>query len=70
METVSYTHLDVYKRQELRRTGFPSGTPIGINNISGGKPPLRIPYVQSEKAANQNNIPVVDIFNTKIFWVK
>lgn len=55
---------------ELRRTGFPTGTPIGINNVSGGKPPLRLPYVQSEKAANQANIPVVDIFNTKIFWEK
>lgn len=55
---------------ELRRTGFPAGTPVPLSNISGGKPPLRMPYVQSEKAANAANMPVIDIFNTKIFWEK
>jgi hypothetical protein len=55
---------------ELRRTGFPLGTPIPLNNVSGGKFPLRLPYPQSELAGNSANVPVIDIFNTKIFWEK
>lgn len=55
---------------EYRRTGFPSNLPVGINNASGGKLPLRIPYPQNELASNGANVPVVDIFTTKIFWEK
>ncbi|RZK59616.1 MAG: SusD/RagB family nutrient-binding outer membrane lipoprotein [Pedobacter sp.] len=55
---------------EYRRTGFPTNLPVGINNASGGKLPLRIPYPQNELAANGTNVPVIDIFTTKIFWEK
>ena len=55
---------------EFRRTGFPTGVPISLNAISGGKYPLRIPYVQSELASNASNVPTIDIFSTKIFWEK
>jgi hypothetical protein len=55
---------------EYRRTGFPTNLPIGINNSSGGKLPLRIPYPQNELAANAPNVPTINIFNDKIFWVK
>lgn len=55
---------------EFRRTGFPTGVPISLNAISGGKYPLRIPYVQSELASNSANIPKIDIFTSKIFWEK
>ncbi|MXV49887.1 SusD/RagB family nutrient-binding outer membrane lipoprotein [Pedobacter sp. HMF7647] len=53
---------------EFRRTGYPVNTPMPLNNISGGKHPLRIPYVQDEIGANSANVPQVDIFSTKIFW--
>jgi hypothetical protein len=55
---------------EYRRTGFPINLPVGLNNISGGKLPLRIPYPQNELASNKANVPVIDIFSTKIFWEK
>ncbi|KLT64680.1 SusD/RagB family nutrient-binding outer membrane lipoprotein [Pedobacter sp. BMA] len=55
---------------EYRRTGFPANLPIGINNASGGKLPLRIPYPQNELANNGANVPVIDIFTNKIFWEK
>lgn len=55
---------------EYRRTGFPINLPVGLKNTSGGKLPLRIPYVQNELANNGNNVPVIDIFSTKIFWEK
>lgn len=55
---------------EYRRTGFPSNLPVGLLNSSGGKLPLRIPYAQSEFAANGANVPKIDIFTTKIFWQK
>lgn len=55
---------------EFRRTGFPTGVPISINNISGGKYPLRIPYVQTELAGNASNVPAINIFTDKIFWEK
>ena len=55
---------------EYRRTGFPSNLPVGINNASGGKLPLRIPYPQNELANNGANVPIIDIFTNKIFWEK
>eukprot|EP01132_Coremiostelium_polycephalum_P017559 gene17559-21011_t len=55
---------------EWRRTGFPVNIPIGLNNTSGGKRPLRFPYPQSELASNFSNVPTINIFDTKIFWEK
>lgn len=55
---------------EYRRTGFPTNLPVGINNASGGRLPLRIPYPQNELATNGGNVPVIDIFTNKIFWEK
>ncbi len=55
---------------EYRRTGFPLNIPVGLNNVSGGKLPLRLPYPQNELASNSANVPVVNIFNDKIFWEK
>ncbi|MCZ4224016.1 SusD/RagB family nutrient-binding outer membrane lipoprotein [Pedobacter rhodius] len=55
---------------EYRRTGFPTNIPIGLNNVSGGKLPLRLPYPQNELASNAANVPVINIFNNKIFWEK
>ncbi|MDQ7949972.1 MAG: SusD/RagB family nutrient-binding outer membrane lipoprotein, partial [Pedobacter sp.] len=55
---------------EYRRTGFPINIPVGLNNISSGKLPLRIPYPLNEVQTNSGNVPVIDIFNTKIFWEK
>ena len=55
---------------EFRRTGFPANLPVGLNNVSGGKLPLRIPYPQNEIQANGPNVPVINIFTNKIFWEK
>ncbi|PWS27973.1 hypothetical protein DHW03_10445 [Pedobacter yonginense] len=55
---------------EYRRTGFPTNIPVGLNNVSGGKLPLRLPYPQNELASNGGNVPVINIFNNKIFWEK
>jgi len=55
---------------EYRRTGFPANIPVGLNNVSGGKLPLRLPYPQNEIANNNANVPVINIFNDKIFWEK
>lgn len=55
---------------EYRRTGFPANIPIGLNNTSGGKLPLRMPYPQNELASNAANVPVISIFTNKIFWEK
>lgn len=54
---------------EFRRTGFPSGYTAPLTNVSGGKFPLRLPYVQSEFGTNAANVPQIpNIFDTKIFW--
>ncbi|MFD0942150.1 SusD/RagB family nutrient-binding outer membrane lipoprotein [Pedobacter boryungensis] len=55
---------------EYRRTGFPTNIPIGLNNSSGGKLPLRMPYPQNEMSTNGPNVPVINIFTDKIFWEK
>ncbi|GGI28950.1 SusD/RagB family nutrient-binding outer membrane lipoprotein [Pedobacter mendelii] len=55
---------------EYRRTGFPTNIPIGLNNVSGGKLPLRLPYPQNELASNAANVPQINIFSSKIFWEK
>lgn len=55
---------------EYRRTGFPANIPVGLNNVSGGKLPLRLPYPQNELASNSANVPLINIFNNKIFWEK
>jgi len=55
---------------EYRRTGFPVNIPVGLNNVSGGKLPLRLPYPQNEVANNSANVPKINIFSDKIFWEK
>lgn len=55
---------------EYRRTGFPTNIPVGLNNSSGGRLPLRLPYPQNEIASNAANVPQINIFTTKIFWEK
>lgn len=55
---------------EYRRTGFPVNIPVGLNNVSGGKLPLRLPYPQNELASNAANVPQINIFSNKIFWEK
>jgi len=53
---------------EFRRTGYPTGNPLTLNQQSGGKFPVRLPYPQNEVNANGANVPKIDIFNTRIFW--
>lgn len=54
---------------EFRRTGYPLGNPITLNQQSGGKFPVRLPYPQNELNANGANVPVIsNIFDIRIFW--
>lgn len=54
---------------EFRRTGYPIGNPLTLNQQSGGKFPVRLPYPQNEINANGANVPkIANIFDTRIFW--
>jgi len=54
---------------EWRRTKYPTGNPLSLNQTSGGKYPVRLPYPQTEVAGNAANVPTLpNIFDVKIFW--
>jgi hypothetical protein len=60
---------------DWRRTGIPTIT-AGVDNVNGGKVPVRFAYPRSEQTLNPNSLNEAvarqgaDNYNTKVWWDK